>query len=73
MSPSLITVSAFEWEQDVSYFVFSSLSIFLSTATNVTNLNPLKLDNNFFSLVLTAYLVSLSCSSEFKEFECPTL
>ena len=70
MSPSLITVSAFEWEQDVSYFVFSSLSIFLSTATNVvTNLNPLKLDNNFFSLVLTAYLVSLSCSSEFKEFE----
>ena len=70
MSPSLIIVSAFEWEQNVSYFVFSSLSIFLSTATNVvTNLNPLKLDNNFFSLVLTAYLVSLSCSSEFKEFE----
>ena len=38
MSLSLILVSAFECEQKVSYFVLSSLSIFLKTKTNhVTN------------------------------------
>ena len=45
---SLINISAFEFEQKVSYFVLSSLSIFLNTKTNVvTNLNPLNSVNNF--------------------------
>ena len=42
MSFSLIIISAFECEQNVSYFVLSSLSIILSTKTNVvTNLSAI--------------------------------
>ena len=42
MSLLLIIISAFEFEQKISYFALSSLSIFLNTKTTaVTNLNPL--------------------------------
>ena len=37
------------------------------------NLNPLNSDNNFFSLLLIVDSVSLSCSSELKEFKTSTL
>ena len=58
----------------MSDFVLSSLSIFLSTWTSVDmNLNPLKSDNNFFSLFLIADSVSLSCNSGLKEFPISTL
>ena len=42
MPLSLIIISVFEFEQKVSYFVLSSLSISLNTKTNVVkNVNPL--------------------------------
>ena len=51
----------------MSYFVLSSLSIFLNTNTNVaTHLYPLNSDNNFISLFLIADSVSSSGSNEFK-------
>ena len=47
--------------------------MFLSTKTSVvTNLNHVKLINNFFSLFLIADPVSLSCSPELKEFKIST-
>ena len=55
-------------------FVLSSLSIFLNTKANaVTKLNPLNLGNNFFSLILIADAVSLSCSLGLEEFKISTL
>ena len=42
MSLSLTSISASEFEEKVSYFILSSLSVFLNTETNVvTNLKPL--------------------------------
>ena len=74
MSLSLILVSAFECEQKVSYFVLSSLSIFLKTKTNhVTNSNLLNSVNNLFSLFLIADSVYLSFSSGLKELKTSTL
>ena len=59
MSLSLLIVYAFEYEQKVSFFVLSSLSIFLSPKTNVfTDLNLLNSGNNFSSLFLIADSVS---------------
>ena len=58
----------------MSYFVLSSLSIFLNTKTSVVrNLNPLNSVNNFFSLFLIADSVSLICSSGLNEFKVSTL
>ena len=56
----------------MSYFVLSSLSIFLNTKTNVVkNSNPFKSDNKSIRLLLGS--VSLSCSLELKEFKISTL
>ena len=72
MSLSLIINFASEYEQKVSNFVLSSLSIILNTNANVvTRLNPFNSVNNVFSLF--AYSVFLSCSSRLKEFEILTL
>ena len=55
------------------YFVLSSFSFFLSTKTNVvTNLNPLNSVNKFFNSLLSADLLSLSCSSGLKECKIST-
>ena len=60
----------FEFEQKVSHFVLSSLSISFSTKANVvTNLNPLNSVNIFFSLFSITDSVSLSGSFELKEFK----
>ena len=68
MSLSFIITSAFEIEQKLSNFVFSN------TKTNsVTYLNPLNSDNIFFSLFLITDSISLSSSSELKEFKTSPL
>ena len=68
MSHSLVIISAFELEQKLSYFVLSSLPIFLNTKTSVvTNLKFLIesiIKNN-----LIADSASLSCGSGLKEFK----
>ena len=58
-----------------SYFVLSSLSIFLITKTSVvTNLKPFNWANkSTISLLLIADSVSLSCSSGLKEYKILTL
>ena len=67
MSLSLTIVSAFECDENVSYFVLPSLYIFLSTKTSVvTNLNSFNSVNNFLSLFLISNSTSLTFSSGLK-------
>ena len=66
MTESIIQPEPFhkELKQKLSYFVLSSLSIFLNTKTNVaTNLRLFNCVNHYFSLLLDADPISLSCSS----------
>ena len=66
-------VYAFEFEQKVSYFALSSLSIFLNSKTSVvTNLKPFNCANKSVSLFLIDS-VSLSYSSRLNEFKISTL
>ena len=58
----------------MSYFVLSSLLIFLNTKTNaVIDLNSFNLVNESISLLLIADSVTLSCISGLKEFKISRL
>ena len=71
---TFIVVSAFVFKKKVSYFVLSSLSIFLDSKTIVvTNLKPFNSDNKSISLFVITDSVSLSCSSGLKEISTSTL
>ena len=73
MSLSLIIFFAFELEQKFSYFVLSSLSIFLNIKTNVvTNLKSFNSVNNSIILHLNADSAP-SCRSGLKVFKTSTL
>ena len=74
MSLRLIIVSAFELIEKCHILDLSSLSIFLNSETSIVkNLKPFNSVNKFIALFLIADSVSLSCSSEVKEFKISTL
>ena len=74
MSLRLIIVSAFELKEKCHILDLSSLSIFINSETSIVkNLKPFNSVNKFITLSLIADSVSLSCSSEVKEFKISTL
>ena len=62
ISLSLVTVSAFECEKKVSYFLLPSLSIFFSTKTNIVTTSLMVSDNLckvFGCIVITDFISTI--------------